>query len=145
MLATIERFLRRRGYTHPDVRRLVALQIVLAAVASALALAVCGAGSCGNLGWSVAAGALLATVNFASLARFAQHLPYVQQGAVAALLIRFYGRLALTGLALAGCIILGRASVAGLLAGLSTVLVTGTYWGLSTCRSRLGGDNVKEA
>ena len=134
----MERLLRDRGYTQPEVRRLVVVQVVLAIVTSAVMLA---ASALGRLGWSYAAGALLATLNFAALARFVQHLVYVQRGAVTALLFRFYGRMLFTGLVLFGLIYSAKASLPGLLAGLSTVVVTGVYWGLS----RNAGNNVKEA
>lgn len=138
MLLSVEGILRSLGYTQPEVRRLVALQVLVALSCCVAALVT---GGLSAFMWSLAAGALLATVNFASLARFAQHLPYVQGGAVTALLIRFYGRLALTGLALFGLIVCGGASITGLLLGLSTVLVTAMFWGLA----RFGGNNVKEA
>lgn len=134
----IERVLRDRGYGHPDVRRLVCAQLLLASVSTLAVLAFSGLSV---FGWSYAAGAVLATLNFLSLAKFVQHLVYVEKGAVVALLIRFYGRLIVTGIALYGLIAWAGASVVALLAGLSTVVATGIFWGLA----RMSGHNVKEA
>lgn len=114
------------------------VQIVLSGV---LALASLAGARLSVWGLAFSAGALLATVNFYSLARFVQHLVRETRGAVAALLVRFYGRLILTGATLYGLIALLEMPVWPLLAGLSTVLVSALYWGAT----RLHGHNVKEA
>lgn len=134
----IDRALLRRGFSQLEVRRLVRAQIVLS---GALVLACLVAAGLSAWGLAFAAGAVLATVNFYSLARFVQHLVNQPRGAVMALLLRFYGRLILTGAALYGLIVWLNAPAWALLAGLSTVVVTAVYWGAS----RLHGHNVKEA
>ncbi len=134
----IDRALLRRGFSQMEVRRLVRVQIVLSGV---LALACIVAAGLSAWGLAFAAGAALATVNFYSLARFVQHIVNQPRGAVMALLLRFYGRLILTGAALYGLIVWLNAPAWALLAGLSTVVVTAVYWGAS----RLHGHNVKEA
>ena len=62
------------------------------------------------------------------------------------LLTLFYGRLALTAVAIAGLIVWARASVYGLLAGLSTVLANAALWGVLQMRHKVpvAGDG-KEA
>jgi hypothetical protein len=121
-----------------EVRRLVRTQFMLAGL---FVLAALIAARLSIWGLAFAAGALLASVNLYSLAKFVQHIVRMQKGAVAALLIRFYGRLILTGAALYGLIVWLEVPVWALLAGLSTVLVTALYWGAT----RLHGHNVKEA
>ncbi|NJB68154.1 small-conductance mechanosensitive channel [Desulfobaculum xiamenense] len=135
---TVEARLYRMGYTLRDVRILVRNQLYLAA-ASCIAAA--------GLGWMMpwlfdfAAGALLITFNFSSLARFAQHLVHKREGAISRLLLGFYGRLLLTGLALLALIAWGNAVVGALLAGLSTAVVTILIWGAA----QVIGKNAKEA
>ena len=89
---------------------------------------------------ALAAGTVLITFNFWSLAKFGQHLAYMRKGAVVSLLIRFYGRLILSGLALYGLIVFGECSIYALLAGLSTVVVNAIFWGVAGLRQK-----VKEA
>jgi hypothetical protein len=134
----IESFLHRRGFTHPDVRSLVRNQLYLAAGTCLIAAVV----SIGFAPWALglAAGAVLVTFNFWSLAKFGQHLAYMRKGAVVSLLIRFYGRLILSGLALYGLIVWGQCSIYALLAGLSTVVVNAIFWGVAGFRQK-----VKEA
>lgn len=134
----IDRALLRRGFSQLEVRRLVRAQFVLS---GALVLVALVAAGLSGWGLAFAAGAALATANFYSLARFVQHLVRMRQGAVLALLVRFYGRLILTGVVLYGLIVWLEAPIWALLAGLSTVLVTALYWGAT----RLHGHNVKEA
>lgn len=131
--ARIERFLHRRGFAHPDVRRLVAYQVFLAGASSIVALAATGFSV---WGLSFAAGALLITINFWALAKVAQQLVYVQKGAVTALLLVFYFRLILTGLALFALIVWLRSPMTALLAGVSTVAVSGLWFGLSRVREK---------
>ncbi len=134
----IDRALLRRGFMQFEVRRLVRMQIVLAGLCVLAALV---AARLSPWGLAFAAGAVLASANFYSLAKFVQHIVRMEKGAVAALLIRFYGRLILTGAVLYGLIVWLEAPVWALLAGLSTVLVTALYWGAT----RVHGHNVKEA
>ncbi len=134
----IESFLHRRGFTHPDVRSLVRNQLYLTAGTCLLAALL----SIGFAQWALglAAGAVLITFNFWSLAKFGQHLAYMRKGAVVSLLVRFYGRLILSGLAIYGLIVWGQCSIYALLAGLSTVVVNAIFWGVAGFRQK-----VKEA
>ncbi len=82
--------------------------------------------------WALAfaAGAAVATFNFWALARVVQRLVYVQRGAVLTLLLIFYGKLILSGIALYLLIGVWQVPVWSLVLGLSTVVVTITAWGL---------------
>lgn len=131
----IESALYRRGFRHQEVRRLVTMQISLAAGLSLLLAAT------GMWGLAFAAGALIVTVNFYHLARFAQIAVYERYGAVGAQLMRFYLRLGLTGVALYGLIVWLQVPLSGLLAGLTTVVATALAFGAT----RLAGQKVKEA
>ncbi len=132
---SVESALYRRGFRQPDVRRLVALQIMLAAGLSLLFAFT------GMWGAAFAAGALIATVNFYALARFAQMAIHVPQGAAGAQVMRFFIRLGLTGVVLYVLIIRLGVPLSGLLAGLTTVVVTALAWGAV----RYSGQKVKEA
>ena len=96
---SIESVLYRHGFRNADVRHLVTLQIMLAAGLSLLFALT------GMWGAAFAAGAFIATVNFFALAKFAQVAIHVPQGAVGAQVMRFFLRLAATGLALYGLIV----------------------------------------
>ena len=129
----VESFLHRRGFTHPDVRNLVRIQLYLV-TGTCLFAAI----AFGFAPWALAlaAGAVLATFNFWSLAKFGQHLAYMRKGAVVSLLIRFYGRMLLSGLVIYGLIVWGQCSIAALLAGLSTVVVSAIFWGVAGFRQK---------
>ncbi|MFW6323674.1 MAG: ATP synthase subunit I [Desulfovibrionales bacterium] len=122
----IESGLYRKGFENPVMRKLVRLQLYLGVVGSAAAMIV----SPGEWGPAFLAGAVLATLNFYSLARLIQQLVFVRKGAVLVLLISFYGRLILTGVLLFVLIAWVHASAMGLLAGLTTVVVTILMWGV---------------
>ncbi|SKA97119.1 ATP synthase I chain [Paucidesulfovibrio gracilis DSM 16080] len=126
MFRKLEAMLYKRGFTHPQVRAMVRNQLVLATLSI---LTVNGLTLFSVWGWSFAAGCLLMTVNFWWMAKAGQKLVSAQKGAVTALLILFYGRMALTGLALFALIAWLDASVSGLLVGLSTVVVNAITWG----------------
>jgi hypothetical protein len=134
----VEKGLYRRGYVHPDVRQLVRNQIYIMAasllIGGLLAPVVPAA-------LHFAAGTVLVSLNFFSLARFAQGITRTQHGAVVALLARFYGRLILTGAVLFALIVWAHAPLVALLAGISTVVVNAVYWGIT----RHSGQNAKEA
>lgn len=133
----IERKLYEQGFVNSDVRSLIRNQVYLAAISSLVLVA----GSAFS-GWALAyaAGALLVTVNFWYMAKAVQKLLYVRKGAVASLLMLFYGRLIVTVLAIMALIVLLDASVVGLLSGLSTVVVTAITWALASVMQK-----VKEA
>ncbi|MEF2144780.1 MAG: ATP synthase subunit I [Desulfovibrionaceae bacterium] len=122
----LEGYLYKRGFTLPQIRTLVRNQLVLA-FASILLVNALTAFSV--WAWSFTAGALLITVNFWWMAKTGQKLVSAQKGAVTVLLILFYGRMFLTGLALFALIAWLDASVSGLLVGLSTVVVNAITWG----------------
>lgn len=131
----VEAALYRQGFRQADVRRLVAMQILLASGLSLLFAPT------GMWGAAFAAGALIVTLNFHSLARFAQVAIHVPVGAAGAQVMRFFIRLALTGLALYVLIIRLEVPLSGLLAGLTTVVVTALAWSAV----RYSGQKVKEA
>jgi hypothetical protein len=120
-----EALLRGLGFTNPDVRSLVGFQIGLALAGSLLVLAVSGLAP---WAWHYSAGAVLAVFNFVSLSRIVMILIQAEKGAVATLLLIFYAKLAVTGLALYGLIVWADASLAALLAGLSSVLAGILAW-----------------
>ena len=124
----IERFLYERGFEHPDVRSLMRTQTYLAACFSLILIA-----GTAFSAWSLAffAGAVLASCNFWYMAKAVQKLLYVRKGAVTSLLLLFYGRLILTVLAIMALIIFLDVPISGLLAGLSTVVVTAITWALA--------------
>jgi hypothetical protein len=90
-----------------------------------------------GLGWrwrwlaDTALGAVLMTLNFYLLAGFLQRVLVHRDGAVPNLLVRFYGRLFVTALALAALVAWGGASIPALLLGLSTGVATVLIWGIS--------------
>ncbi|MEW5774082.1 MAG: ATP synthase subunit I [Thermodesulfobacteriota bacterium] len=140
MNRAIEGFFYRRGFRVAGARRLVVIQAALAAGSCVAGLA---------LGWAwppalhFAVGALLATFNFYFLAKFTQRLLGGGDtfGAVPRQLLRFYGRIGLSAVALYVLIVHAGFALAALLAGLSTVVVTMLVWGVA----QMAGKNVKEA
>jgi hypothetical protein len=126
----LDRWLYRRGYEHPEVRELVRNQLVLTALVCAACLPFAGVSVAA---WSFAAGAAIITVNFCSLAKFGQRITGFgnKHEAIAAVLARFYIRLALTGVVLFGLIVWFGALPLPLLAGISTVVVNFIVWGVA--------------
>lgn len=123
---SIDRWLYAKGFTQPEVRRLMRGQLLIAFFGSCAAVLVT-LGSAWGLAF--AAGAGLITANFWVLARVAPDLMHSHKGAaVVAQMFLFYIRLALTGLALYVLIAWLRAPVTGLLFGLSTVLGNAVVW-----------------
>ena len=130
----IDAMLYRRGFVVTDARRLMRNQMLLAAGGSAVA---CLATGFANWGLSFAAGSLIISINFWWLAKAAQELVQVKQGAMFTLLTLFYGRLVLTAAAIVGLVAWAGASVFGLLAGLSTVVATAALWGVLQIRHKV--------
>jgi len=124
----------RRGFAVTDARRLMRNQLLLSAGGSAVACLLTGFA---NWGLSFTAGALIISINFWWLAKAAQELVKVKQGAMFTLLTLFYGRLVLTAVAIAGLVAWAGASVFGLLAGLSTVLLNASLWGVLQIRHKV--------
>ncbi|MBU1228854.1 MAG: ATP synthase subunit I [Proteobacteria bacterium] len=143
LVQRIDALLYRRGFAVADARKLMRNQVLLAVAGSALACL--GTGFSG-WGLSFAAGALIISVNFWWLVKAAQELVKVRHGAVFTLLTLFYGRLVLTGVAIAALVAWLGASVFGLLAGLSTVVINATLWGVLQIRHKVPvTGNGKEA
>jgi hypothetical protein len=142
ILKRIEAWLYSRGLEQLEVRRLVAVQFAVAGVSSVALIA-------GSLGrpWSVhyAIMALVVSVNFYHLARFVQaamqEAKQLRKGAVVASLLRFYGRLIITGLVLFGLIAYAGAGAAPLAAAAGTVVVSAIIWAVGAHH----GHNAKEA
>lgn len=122
----IEAFLRRKGFYLDDVRILVRNQLYLLFVSCALM------GGTGLAPWALAfaAGCALSSMNFWMLAKGLQTVVHQQDGAVAVSLIRFYGRLAVSGVALFALIIWAELPLVALILGLSTVVVNILFWGV---------------
>jgi hypothetical protein len=134
LVQKLDALLYRRGFAVAEARRLMRNQIILAALSSLVVSAVMGLGT---WGWSFAAGALIISLNFWWLSKAAQELVRVKHGAVFTLLTLFYGRLLLTAVAIAGLVAWLGASVFGLLAGLSTVIVNAIAWILLQTRHKV--------
>ncbi|EFL50685.1 conserved hypothetical protein [Solidesulfovibrio fructosivorans JJ]] len=124
----LDRWLLRRGYVHPEVRELVRNQIVLTALVLLVCLPLSGISVAA---WSLAAGTVIISLNFCSLARFGQRITGYgnKREAVLAVLVRFYLRLAISGAALFACIVWFGAMPLPLLAGITTVVVNFLVWG----------------
>lgn len=143
LVQKIDAMLYRRGFALGDARRLMRNQMLLGALGSVAAVLVTGFST---WGFSFAAGALLISINFWWLSKAAQELVRVRQGAMFTLLMLFYGRLLLTGAAIALLIVWFGASAFGLLAGLSTVVVNATLWSILQIRHKVPNvGNGKEA
>jgi len=134
LVQRIDAMLYRRGFAVTDARRLMRNQLLLSAGGSAVACLLTGFA---NWGLSFTAGALIISINFWWLAKAAQELVKVKQGAMFTLLTLFYGRLVLTAVAIAGLVAWAGASVFGLLAGLSTVLLNASLWGVLQIRHKV--------
>lgn len=100
---------------------MIRTQLLLAAF-STVALSL-GSGLA-NWALSYSAGCILVTVNFWGMAKVAQKLTGGRKGSTTALLLFFYFRLILIGLALFVLIAWLDASIPGLLVGLLTVVAT---------------------
>jgi ATP synthase I chain. len=143
LVQKIDAVLYRRGFALGDARRLMRNQILLTAFGSAAALLLTGFS---NWSWSFCAGAVIMSINFWWLAKAAQELVRVKHGAMLTLLTLFYGRLLLTGAAIALLVVWLGASAFGLLAGLSTVVANATLWGILQIRHKVPTTgNGKEA
>lgn len=131
----VDRFLLDRGFVHTDVRHLMRSQLYFS-----LGLTIIALGITFFSPWALAfaAGAVLIVINFWTLARVVQHLMYARKGAVFTLLIIFYGKLIISGLGLYLVLAVWHLPVWGLVAGLSTVVVNITAWGLKN----FGHDSV---
>jgi hypothetical protein len=93
--------------------------------------------------WSFAAGAVLVTLNFWSLADFGRRVTSSpdKAKAVASTLFRFYLRLGLTGAALYALLVWAGARPVALLAGGSIIVVNFLCWGAA----RIAASGTREA
>lgn len=142
LVQKIDAMLYRRGFALGDARRLMRNQILLAAASSVVAVVATGFS---NWGFSYAAGTLIISINFWWLTKAAQELVQVKHGAMFTLLTLFYGRLLLTGAAIALLVAWLGASAFGLLAGLSTVVANAALWGVLQIRHKVPVGTGKEA
>lgn len=137
MIRSLDRFLAARGFDNPDTRRLVRIEILTVAASALAAVLFTGFSA---WGFSCAAGAGLMLFNFWHLAKAAKQLVLVRKGGATSLVLRFYGRLILTGVLVVVLVGWLDAPVTGLLTGLSTVLVGAAVWGFTG-----SGHKAKEA
>lgn len=123
----LERLLVKSGFVKTDVRIVVRNQIYVSLGTSLVIMLLTLFSR-----WSIAylAGALLALVNFWTLAHVAQRLVYVQKGAPFLLFAIFMGKMTLSGFALYWLIGVERVPHWGLISGLGTVVVNITGTGL---------------
>jgi len=135
----LDKLLAKVGFHHPDGRALVRDQIVMAFITSLTALTL---SRMETWGLAYSCGALLITVNFWWMVRFAQGLLSSTAGAVGGAFFRFFVRLGITGAGLYAMIVAAGWPVWAILAGMSTVMVTILVWG---ALKRAGSNSAKEA
>ncbi|MBS3780345.1 MAG: ATP synthase subunit I [Desulfovermiculus sp.] len=117
-------WLRARGIDHPGTQWLVMFQAGLAGLGTAFLVA----SGLWNGAAAFGTGALLATGNFYFLAKLVPRLIGQEKGGVCTLLCGFYLRLLGTVLALFLVIVTAGLSPIGVVAGLSTIIVTFVVW-----------------
>lgn len=123
----LERLLVKSGFNVPDVRIVVRNQVYVSLGTSLVIMLVTLFSR-----WSLAylAGAVIALVNFWTLARVAQVLVHDRNKGPYLLFVIFMGKMTLSGLALWWLIGVERVPHWGLIAGLGTVVVNITATGL---------------
>ena len=129
----LERLLVWSGFERPDVRIVVRNQIYVS-LGTSLVIMLATLFS----RWSLAylAGAILALVNFWTLARVVQELVHDRRKGPYLLFVIFMGKMTLSGLALWWLIGVERVPHWGLIAGLGTVVVNITATGLVQLRKK---------
>ncbi len=136
----VDRRLHRRGVTAAPVRRALCIQAQIAAAALLATIPFLWIGL-----WPLAfaAGVALSTFNFYYLALSIQQAVFqpFDRSLLVTMLVKFYGRLALTAVVLFVLIVWCQAPVLALILGLSTMVVTILFWG----GARLIEQNAKEA
>jgi hypothetical protein len=124
----IDKTLYKDGFTKPELRVLLRAQLLVVLVAAIISL-----GACWVTSWPLifTAGAAIATLNFYWMAKFVRQVTQFtyHRSLLVGLLVRFYGRLALTGILLFVLILWLRVPVIPLLMGLSTLVGTIVIWG----------------
>ncbi|MEF8822626.1 MAG: ATP synthase subunit I [Desulfohalobiaceae bacterium] len=113
------------GEEIPQIKQILGLHSATVLVLGLLLLG-CGLS---HLFIPYAVGALLVSFNLLVLARLLPQLVFEQTGAVFALLVSFYLRLAFTGGVLFAAIYIVQLNALGLLLGLSTILASFIAWG----------------
>jgi len=119
---TVERYLRARGFTSPESRRIVTDQVLLTVVAGILGLLL---SPLTNWGMAFAFGTLLATVNLWQIARFAHWSVKRQFSGKLAIIsfLAFLFRFAGTGFVLYVLLIQAAMPAIPLIVGLSSLVV----------------------
>lgn len=139
MREQLDRLLLRAGFQHPDGRVLMRSQIGMALGTSLAAISL---SELGTWGYAFACGALLITVNFWWLIKFAQNVMEQATGTAGGAFFRFIVRFGVTGAGLYAMIVAAEWPVWAVLAGMSTVLATILVWG---ALRRAGSNSAKEA
>lgn len=139
MRKRLDNLLLRAGFHHVEGRALMRDQIVMAFWTSLAALSL---SELGEWGVAYACGAVLVTVNFWWMVRFAQGLLSSTAGAVGGAFFGYFVRLGVTGASLYVMIVAAGWPVWAVLAGMSTVMVTILVWGVL---KRAGSNSAKEA
>lgn len=125
----IDSYLWAKGFKAVELRIVTRFQIL---VTIFVFLAALGAGwKFPSLIW-LCVSTILVTWNFYSLAQFIQHivLDHYTKAMLVGLLVRFYGRLAITGTMIAGMIVWLEVSPIAVSAGFATLLVSVLVWGI---------------
>lgn len=139
MRKRLDSLLSRAGFHHAEGRALMRDQIVMAFWTSLAALSL---SELGQWGVAYACGAVLVTVNFWWMVRFAQGLLSSTAGAVGGAFFGYFVRLGVTGASLYVMIVAVGWPVWAILTGMSTVMVTILVWGVL---KRAGSNSAKEA
>ena len=136
----IERHLYSKGFRVPDIRSILRVQIQLCGIALLAAIFTVWFSL-----WPItfAIGAVIATFCFFSVATFIQQiiLREYDNSMLWGMLFRFYGRLIMIGLVIAGLIVKVHVPMMALVAGLATSMVTMLVWMLT----KHGERKTKEA
>lgn len=130
LVHAIDKTLYKDGFTKPELRTLLRAQVLLVSAAALVSLALCWLST-----WPLVftAGAAIVTLNFYWMAKFVRQVTSFtyDKSLLVGLLVRFYGRLALTGILLFVLILWLRVPVLPLLMGLSAVVATIVIWGMA--------------
>ena len=136
----IEKHLYSKGFRLPDIRSILRIQIQLCGITILAAILTVWFSM-----WPItfAIGAVIATYSFFSVAKFIQQiiLREYDKSMLWGMLFRFYGRLIMVGLVVAGLIVKVHVPMMALVAGLATSMVTMLIWMLM----KHDGRKTKEA
>ena len=136
----IEKYLYSKGFRLPDIRSILRIQVQLCGITLLAAILTVWFSM-----WPItfAIGAVIATYSFFSVAKFIQQiiLREYDKSMLWGMLFRFYGRLIMVGLVVAGLIVKVHVPMMALVAGLATSMVTMLIWMLM----KHDGRKTKEA